>query len=154
MFAEIDAQPAAVRVLSHAVASERLAQAYLFAGPDGVGKRTLAYSLALLMSEGKGPKQLKSLVQVDEAALLDNDQKAIRAGLSQARGGVLFIPHIHRFFGGPIKAEFSKSTPLIQKAFLDDDPVIIGTTTELEYNQRLVSVSAVSTGSRSIDDAP
>ena len=35
-------------------------------GPDGVGKRTLAYSLALLMSEGKGPKQLKSLVQVDE----------------------------------------------------------------------------------------
>ena len=102
----------------------------ILVGPDGVGKRTLAYSLALLMSEGKGPKQLKSLVQVDEAALLDNDQKAIRAGLSQARGGVLFIPHIHRFFGGPIKAEFSKSTSLIQKAFLDDDPVIIGTTTE------------------------
>lgn len=112
-------------------------------GPDGVGKRTLAYSLALLMSEGKGPKQLKSLVQVDEAALLDNDQKAIRAGLSQARGGVLFIPHIHRFFGGPIKAEFSKSTPLIQKAFLDNDPVIISTTTEQEYNQRLAGVSAV-----------
>ncbi len=112
-------------------------------GPDGVGKRTLAYSLALLMSEGKGPKQLKSLVQVDEAALLDNDQKAIRAGLSQARGGVLFIPHLHRFFGGPVRAEFSKSTPLIQKAFLDDDPVIIATTTEQEYNQRLASVSAV-----------
>ncbi len=112
-------------------------------GPDGVGKRTLAYSLALLMSEGKGPKQLKSLVQVDEGALLDNDQKAIRAGLSQARGGVLFIPHIDRFFGGPVRAEFSKSTPLIQKAFLDDDPVIIATTTEQEYNQRLASVSAV-----------
>ncbi len=112
-------------------------------GPDGVGKRTLAYSLALLMSEGKGPKQLKSLVQVDEAALLDNDQKAIRAGLSQARGGVLFIPHLDRFFGGPVRAEFSKSTPLIQKAFLDDDPVIIATTTEQEYNQRLASVSAV-----------
>lgn len=115
----------------------------LLIGPDGVGKRTLAYSLALLMSEGKGPKQLKSLVQVDESALLDNDQKAIRAGLSQARGGVLFIPHIHRFFGGPIKAEFSKSTPLIQKAFLDGDPVIIGTTTEQEYSQRLATVSAI-----------
>lgn len=115
----------------------------LLIGPDGVGKRTLAYSLALLMSEGKGPKQLKSLVQVDEAALLDNDQKAIRAGLSQARGGVLFIPHIHRFFGGPIKAEFSKSTSLIQKAFLDGDPVIIGTTTEQEYSQRLATVSAI-----------
>ncbi len=119
-------------------------------GPDGVGKRTLAYSLALLMSEGKGPKQLKSLVQVDEGALLDNDQKAIRAGLSQARGGVLFIPHIDRFFGGPIKAEFSKSTPLIQKAFLDDDPVIIGTTSEQEYNQRLAGMSAVTENSQSL----
>ena len=35
---------------------------------------------------------------------------------SQARGGVLFIPHIHRFFGGPIKAEFGKSTSLIHVA--------------------------------------
>ncbi|MCC6802985.1 MAG: ATP-dependent Clp protease ATP-binding subunit [Anaerolineae bacterium] len=117
-------------------------------GPDGVGKRTLAYSLALLMSEGKGPKQLNSLVQVDETALLDNDQKAIRAGLSQARGGVLFIPHIQRFFGGPVRAEFSKSTPLIQKAFLDDDPVIIATTTEQEYSQRLAGVSAIAENSQ------
>jgi len=116
----------------------------ILVGPDGVGKRTLAYSLALLMSEGKGPKQLKSLVQVDEAALLDSDQKAIRAGLNQARGGVLFVPNIHRFFGGPIKAEFSKSTPLIQKAFLEDDPVIIATTTEVEYTQRLAGIGVIS----------
>jgi len=106
----------------------------LLIGPDGVGKRTLAYSLALLMSEGKGPKGLKSLVQIDEAALLDNDQKAVRAGLSAAAGGILFIPHIHRFFGGPIRAEFAKATSLIQKAFLSNDPIIIGTTTELEFN--------------------
>lgn len=113
-------------------------------GPDGVGKRTLAYSLALLMSEGKGPRNLASLVQVDETALLDSDQKAIRAGMNQARGGILFIPHIHRFFGGPIKAEFAKATPMIQKAFLSDDPVIIGTTTEQEYQQRLAGVTAIS----------
>jgi ATP-dependent Clp protease ATP-binding subunit ClpC len=112
-------------------------------GPDGVGKRTLAYSLALLMSEGKGPNGLNSLVQVDEAALLDSDHKAVRAGLNQARGGIFFVPHIHRFFGGPTKAEFSKATPQIQKAFLDNDPVVIGATTEIEYNERLSSISAI-----------
>ncbi len=115
----------------------------LLIGPDGVGKRTLAYSLALLMSEGKGPKNLRSLVQIDEAALLDNDQKAVRAGLSSAAGGILFIPHIHRFFGGPIRAEFAKATPLIQKAFLSDDPVIIGTSSETEYQQRIAAMSGV-----------
>lgn len=112
-------------------------------GPDGVGKRTLAYSLALLMSEGQGPAGLESLVQVDESALLDSDHKAVRAGLNQARGGIFFVPHLHRFFGGQTRAEFSKATPQIQKAFLDDDPVVIGTTTEVEYNERLSSVSAI-----------
>lgn len=125
------------------ILSQSVNRHVILVGPDGVGKRTLAYSLALLMSEGKGPKNLKNLVQVDETALLDSDQKAIRAGLSQAAGGILFIPHIHRFFGGPIKAEFAKATPMIQKAFLSHDPVIIGTTTELEYAQRLVGMSAV-----------
>ncbi len=120
----------------------------ILVGPDGVGKRTLAYSLALLMSEGKGPAGLTSLIKVDETALLDNDQKAIRAGLNQARGGIFFIPHIHRFFGGPIKAEFSKSTSMIQKAFLENDPVIIATTTEMEYNQRLSVVSAIAENSQ------
>lgn len=115
----------------------------ILVGPDGVGKRTLTYSLALLMSEGKGPTGFSSLVQVDETALLDNEQQAIRAGMSKARGGILFIPHVHRFFGGPIKAEFSKATSMVQKAYLADDPVIVATTTEVEYQQRLASVSSV-----------
>lgn len=125
------------------IISQSVKRHVILIGPDGVGKRTLAYSLALLMAEGKGPSGLNNLVQIDEVALLDNDQKAVRAGLSKAAGGILFIPHIHRFFGGPIKAEFSKATPMIQKAFLSDDPVIIVSTTELEYNQRLASVSAI-----------
>lgn len=132
-----------VNVLSQAVNRH-----IILLGPDGVGKRTLAYSLGLLMAEGKGPAGLKNLVQIDETALLDSDQKAMRAGLSQAAGGILFIPHLHRFFGGPIKAEFSKATPLIQKAFLADDPVIIGTTTEVDYKERLAPISALSENSQ------
>ncbi len=125
------------------ILSQSVNRHILLVGPDGVGKRTLAYSLALLMSEGKGPNGLKSLVQVDESALLDSDQKAVRAGLNQARGGVFFVPLIHRFFGGPIKAEFAKATPLIQKAFLENDPVIIGTSSEQELQNRLVGISAI-----------
>lgn len=125
------------------ILSQAVNRHVILVGPDGVGKRTLGYSLGLLMSQGKGPAGLKSLVTIDETALLDNDQKAIRAGLSQASGGILFIPHLHRFFGGPIKSEFAKATPIVQKAFLSDDPVIIGTTTEIEYQQRLAVVSAI-----------
>lgn len=130
------------------ILSQSINRHVILLGPDGVGKRSLAYSLALLMSEGKGPSGFSSLVQIDEAALLDSDQKAVRAGTSKARGGILFIPHIHRFFGGPIKAEFSKSAPMIQKAFLAEDPVIIATTTEQEYNGRIASVSAVAENSQ------
>ncbi|GIL12855.1 MAG: chaperone protein ClpB [Chloroflexota bacterium] len=130
------------------VLSQAVNRHVILIGPDGVGKRTLAYSLGLLMSEGKGPTGLNALVQIDETALLDNDQKAVRAGLSKAAGGILFIPHLHRFFGGPIKAEFTKATPLIQKAFLSDDPVIIGTTTEIEYSQRLAPISALAENSQ------
>lgn len=130
------------------ILSQSVNRHIILVGPDGVGKRTLAYSLALLMSEGKGPSGLSNLVQIDETALLDSDQKAVRAGMGKAAGGILFIPHLHRFFGGPIKAEFSKAAPLIQKAFLSDDPVIIGTTSELDYKERLLAVSAIAENSQ------
>jgi ATP-dependent Clp protease ATP-binding subunit ClpC len=130
------------------ILTQSVSRHIILVGPDGVGKRTLVYSLALLMSEGKGPKNLNSVVRIDETALLDNDQKAIRAGLNQSRGGIFFIPHIHRFFGGPVRAEFAKSTAMVQKAFLTDDPVIIGTSNELEYNERLASVSALAENSQ------
>jgi ATP-dependent Clp protease ATP-binding subunit ClpC len=125
------------------ILSQSVGRHILLLGPDGVGKRTLGYSLALLMAEGRGPKGLRNLVQIDETALLDNDQKAVRAGLNLARGGILFVPHLHRFFGGALKAEFGKAAPMLQKAFLTDDPVIIGTTNEIEYNQRLANVSSI-----------
>ena len=109
-------------------------------GPDGVGKRTLAYSLALLIAEDKGPVGIRNLVQVDERALLDDAVSALQSGLNRARGGILFIPHIHRFFGGQLKAEFPKATPMLQKAFLGGDPVIIGSTTQALWDDRLRTI--------------
>ncbi|MBN1965467.1 MAG: ATP-dependent Clp protease ATP-binding subunit [Anaerolineae bacterium] len=115
----------------------------ILVGPEGVGKRTLVYSLALLMADGKGPADLKSLVQIDEAALLDSAVRAVRAGINKAAGGILFMPGLHRFFGGPIRAEFPKAAPDVQKSFLGSDPVIIGTTTDVEYGERLESVGTI-----------
>jgi len=122
----------------------------LLVGPDGVGKRTLAYSLALLMAEEKGPAGLSNLVQISETALLDGDQEAFRAGMSAARNGILFLPLIHRFFGGPIKADFNKATSLVQKAFLSDDPVIMCTTNVQEFEERIQGVSAIMENSQVI----
>ncbi len=123
--------------------SQHVNRHVILVGPDGIGKRTLIYSLGLLMAEGKGPAGLNKLVTVEEGALLDNPVQAITAGLNGARGGVLFIPHIERFFGGPARAEFPKATSLIQKALLSDDPVIIGTAPENDYNDRMSNASGV-----------
>jgi len=45
-FPEIVGQPKAVKLLSRALAGNRLAHGYLFNGPDGVGKTTTALALA------------------------------------------------------------------------------------------------------------
>jgi ATP-dependent Clp protease ATP-binding subunit ClpC len=123
--------------------SQRINRHVILLGPDGVGKRTLIYSLGLLMAQNKGPAGLTKLIVIDEAALLDNPVQAITAGLNQARGGILVLPHIERFFGGAAKAEFPKATPLLQKAILADDPVIIGTAPENEYEGRMAGTSGM-----------
>lgn len=52
---DVRGQPLAVRLLSRAVAEDRLAGAYLFAGPDGVGKRRLAEQLVRALLCGSVP---------------------------------------------------------------------------------------------------
>ncbi|MBX3080737.1 MAG: ATP-dependent Clp protease ATP-binding subunit [Anaerolineae bacterium] len=124
--------------------SQKINRHIILIGPDGVGKRTLVYSLGLNMSEGKGPLGLARLVTVEEPALLDNPIQAINSGITKAQGGILFIPHIERFFGGPARAEFPKATPMIQKALIGNDPVIIGTTTQGDFDERMANASGVS----------
>lgn len=115
----------------------------LLLGAEGVGKRTLAYSLALLIAEGQGPAGLTRLVQIDETALLDNPVRAIRAGINKAQGGILFVPQIERFFDQQTRLRQPKVPADLQKVFLNNDPVIIGTSTEMTYNEKLASIAAI-----------
>jgi DNA polymerase-3 subunit delta' len=49
LFPEIHGQPKATKLLSRALKSSRLAHAYLYVGPDGVGKATTARSMAAIL---------------------------------------------------------------------------------------------------------
>jgi ATP-dependent Clp protease ATP-binding subunit ClpC len=118
----------------------------ILVGPHGVGKRTLVYSLALIIAEDKGPSDLQSVIEINEEALLDNAKRAVQSGLRRAKDGVLFVPHIARFFGG-FRADFPEAAGKeLQKAFFDsnDGAVVIGTATEAEYAERLEQNAAVS----------
>lgn len=125
------------------VMSQSVNRHLILVGPDGVGKRTLAYSMALLITEGKGPANIEKFIQIDERVLLDNAVEAVQSAIMRARKGILFIPHLHRFFGGPAKAEFPKAGQNLQKAFLTYDPVIIATTTQAEWEGRVSKVTSI-----------
>ena len=116
-------------------------------GPAGTGRRSLAYSLAQLVAEGKGPLKIENVIEINEAALVDNAAGAARAGLNQAQGGILFVPNIGRFFGGRLYSEFPKAATHLQKAFFADDPIIIGTATAGEYDERLAKNPAITENS-------
>jgi len=116
----------------------------ILVGDAGVGRRSLVAGLALLMAEDKGPAGLASLVQVSESALLADAEKAVEAARHQARDGILFIPNVERFFPGPLSgAEFPRATRAVQRAFLSPLPVVIATTTDTGWNERLAGDSIV-----------
>ncbi len=113
-------------------------------GDTGVGKRSLVQGLALLLAEGKGPDGLGSLIQVSESALLADSEKAVEAGWRQARDGILFLPNVERFFQSAASdPAFPRATKSVQRAFLDPRPVIIATTTDAGWNERLAADSVV-----------
>jgi ATP-dependent Clp protease ATP-binding subunit ClpC len=122
----------------------------ILVGPAGVGKRSLVQSLALLIAEGQGPRGLASVVEIAESALLADASRAVQSGWRKAAGGILFIPNLHRFFGGALYAEFPNTQADVQRAFLDDKTVVIGTTTEADYQARLASSSSLSEHSHTL----
>ena len=116
----------------------------ILVGDTGVGKRSLVGALALLMAEGKGPDGLKTLIQVSERALLADAKKAVEAGWRQARDGILFIPNVERFFGNAFNSpEFPRATRAVQRAFLGPRPVVVATTTDAAWNERLAGESVI-----------
>jgi len=107
----------------------------ILVGPEGAGKRTLAYSLAQMLAEGKGPENLRSLVEMSETALLENPLATIRSGLRRASGGILLVPGLKRFFGDRLRASFPQAVNReLQKALLNNEQVIVGTATMTEYD--------------------
>lgn len=107
----------------------------ILVGPEGAGKRTLAHSLGQLLAEGKGPGNLRSLVQMNETALLENPLATMRAGLRRASGGVLLVPGIERFFANRLHAPFPEQVNReLHKAILGNEQVVIGTTTPSQYD--------------------
>ena len=113
-------------------------------GDPGVGRRSLVQGLALLIAEGKGPAGLTTLVTVSEHALLTDAERAIETALAQARDGILFLPNAERFFSGSsATADFPKATRAIQRALLNTRPVVIASTTDAAWNDRLAGDSVV-----------
>ena len=108
----------------------------ILVGPEGVGKKTLVYSLALLLAEGKAPGNLRSVVQMNESALLENPQATLRVALRRASGGLLLIPGIERFFGDRLRQKFPQAVNNdLHKALLGTEQVIIGTTDPVNYEK-------------------
>ncbi|HRQ39736.1 MAG TPA: ATP-dependent Clp protease ATP-binding subunit [Chloroflexota bacterium] len=108
----------------------------ILVGPEGAGKRTLVYSLAQQLAEGNGAGSFRSVVQINESALLENPLAAVRAGLRRASGGILLVPGIERFFADRLRQQFPEGVSReLHKALLNNEQIVIGTTTPGEYDR-------------------
>ncbi|MBX3060787.1 MAG: ATP-dependent Clp protease ATP-binding subunit [Anaerolineae bacterium] len=108
----------------------------ILVGPEGAGKRSLIYSLAQQLAEGDGAGSFRSVVQINESALLENPLAAVRAGLRRASGGILLVPGIQRFFADRLRQQFPEGVSReLHKALLNNEQTVIGATTPGEYDR-------------------
>ncbi|MCB0190505.1 MAG: ATP-dependent Clp protease ATP-binding subunit [Anaerolineae bacterium] len=103
----------------------------MLVGPSGVGKRSLVLGLAQMRAQNQGPNSVESIIQLNEQALVDDDYTVLQDGLTAARGGILFLPDIIRFFNGGSQLAFNE----LQKALLGNGVAIIGTATDDQYSK-------------------
>src|SRR5947208_115612 len=180
-FEDVVGQEAVTRTLRNALASGRIAQAFVFAGPRGVGKTTTARVLARALSCEKGPTADPcggcdacveiaegrdiDVLEIDAATHtgVDNIREVIISGLGimpvRNRYKIFIIDEVHQLSGPSFNA--------LLKSIEEPPPhvVFMMATTELEkipdtvtsraqvYEFRTISTKAIAEQLRRIVDA-
>jgi DNA polymerase-3 subunit gamma/tau len=180
-FDEVVGQQAVTRTLRNALASGRLAQAFVFAGPRGVGKTTTARILARALSCEKGPTAepcgvCDACVEIAEGRDIDvlEIDAATHTGVDNVReviiAGLGIMPVRNRYKIFIIDEVHQLSTPsfnALLKSIEEPPPhvVFMMATTELDkipetvlsrsqvYEFRAISAKAIAEQLRMIVDA-
>ncbi|MBE9177643.1 DNA polymerase III subunit delta' [Oculatella sp. LEGE 06141] len=133
-FADLVGQTQAIELLTRAVVQNRLAPAYLFAGPEGVGRSLAAYGLIELLFDNPASTPLKGLQQrirqhnhpdlfwVEPTYLHQGKRltaaEAAEAGLKRKGSPIIRLDQIReitRFLGRP-PLEAARSVVVIEQA--------------------------------------
>jgi DNA polymerase-3 subunit gamma/tau len=180
-FDDVIGQPAVTRTLRNALSSGRLAQAFVFAGPRGVGKTTTARILARALSCIDGPTpdpcgQCDACVEIAEGRDIDvlEIDAATHTGIDNVRdviiSGLAIVPVRDRFKIFIIDEVHQLSVPsfnALLKSIEEPPPhvVFMMATTELEkipdtvlsrsqvYELRTIATRAIADQLRRIVDA-
>ncbi len=117
----------------------------LYVGEPGVGKTALAEGLALKISEGEVPDEIKDakVFQLDMGAVLAGTRyrgdfeerfKAIIVDIKKEENAILFIDEIHTIVGaGAVSGGAMDASNILKPALANGDLRCIGSTTFAEY---------------------